>query len=303
VFADPVRAAELLQSALPRAIARAVQWDSLCRVDATFVDDDLRDQQADLLFTAQSRGRPVLLYVLLEHKSGADRRTTRQLLGYVLRIWDAWEAEHAAGALLPPVVPFVVHHGPRPWHAPRHLHELIDLADLPPELAAIQPAFAFVLDDLAASDQADLQQRRLGIQSLLVLLHLQQLRRHAATAALLLAWRHLHLRLLAQPGGQAILDRLVSYVAAVSDDERQQLTDAYRRIHATTGREFMTVADRLREEGRLEGRIETLLTMLEQRFGPVPPNITARIRTADAPTVDRWTNRVLIAPTLEELLA
>jgi hypothetical protein len=303
VFCDPLRTGEVLRSALPPPVARAIDWASLGRVDRSFVDEELRRHRSDLLFTAQCAGRPVLLYLLVEHKSRDERFTALQMTRYMLRIWEAWRAENPTATHLPPIVPFVLSHGTSPWRSPRDLRHLIDLDGLPAELAALQPQAPFVLDDLGAQSEADLHRRRLGIQSLLTLLYLQQLRRHAETAVLLLRWRHLHLRLLAEPGGQAILHRLLRYVAAVSNDDHERLRAAYDRIHTPTASQFMTVADQLRQEGRIEARIETLLIQLDQRFGPLPPTATARIRAADEPTLDRWIRRVLTAPSLDDLLA
>src|SRR5262249_34442890 len=154
-----------------------------------------------------------------------------------------------AATSLPPVLPFVLHHGPRPWRSACDVRQLIDLDGGPPELAALQPSFAFALDDLGALDEPALHTRRLTIQTLLPLLPLQQLRRHAATAALLLGWRRLHLWLQAVPGGQPLLDMLLSYVAAVSTDSTRNLQDAYAHMSKSIEERYLTTADQLIREG------------------------------------------------------
>ncbi|WP_437561392.1 DUF4351 domain-containing protein [Sorangium sp. So ce542] len=55
-------------------------------------------------------------------------------------------------------------------------------------------------------------------------------------------------------------------------------------------------------EGRLEGQRSTLLRLLRQRFGELPEPIEARIRAADAGQIDGWTDRVLTASTLDDVL-
>lgn len=136
------------------ALFRAVDWRSLRRVDASVVDRDLRQQQADLLFAARLGDREVLLHLLLEHKAEPDRWTAFQLLRYV----------SASGS---------------------------------------------------AADADALRRRRLA-------------------AALLRAWRALHPRLMRTPGGQMLLNQLVSYVAAVSEADPADLRRAYRSIHVAT---------------------------------------------------------------------
>ena len=60
-----------------------------------------------------------------------------------------------------------------------------------------------------------------------------------------------------------------------------------------------TIADQLREEGR----IELLMRQVRKRFGEIPPAVEERIRAADRDTLDRWAERILTATTIDELFA
>ena len=71
----------------------------------------------------------------------------------------------------------------------------------------------------------------------------------------------------------------------------------------------MSTADKLRalgrNEGRLEGRVEgqvqTLLRLLTRRFGPLPDSISTRVGAGTPDELDTWTDRILTAPTLDDL--
>ena len=81
--------------------------------------------------------------------------------------------------------------------------------------------------------------------------------------------------------------------------------------------EIVTVANQLREEGRLKGLVEgereglveglvkgkrdTLLKQLAVRFGAQPETVAARVRVADVAQLDRWAEGVLTAPALDAL--
>lgn len=164
-----------------------------------------------------------------------------------------------------------------------------------------------MLDDLGACESEALQRRRLAVRALLPLLHLQQLRRKVATAALLAAWRHLYLRLIAEPGGQELVGSLIFYVTAVSNDDIDDLRTAYARIGKPTEEQYMTAAEQLIQKGLLrgqqEGRIEVLLTLLQHRFGPVADGDIDRVRAGTPKDLELWTRRVLSAPTLAATLA
>lgn len=66
-----------------------------------------------------------------------------------------------------------------------------------------------------------------------------------------------------------------------------------------------------RKEGRLEGRQEgiqegeatLLLRQIQLKFGPPDSAVRQRIQTADADTLLRWSERILTATTLDEILA
>ncbi|HEU4420184.1 MAG TPA: Rpn family recombination-promoting nuclease/putative transposase [Planctomycetota bacterium] len=110
-FERLANARDLLRTALPRAIAEGIDWRSLRVIDASFVDRRLRKSQADLLFSARVSGRRVLLYVLIEHKSSDDRWTVLQLFSYMGAIWRRHQRDHPRQRRLPPILPFVLHHG------------------------------------------------------------------------------------------------------------------------------------------------------------------------------------------------
>ncbi|WP_130471784.1 Rpn family recombination-promoting nuclease/putative transposase [Candidatus Magnetaquicoccus inordinatus] len=56
-----------------------------------------------------------------------------------------------------------------------------------------------------------------------------------------------------------------------------------------------------REEGRQKGTAETLLQLLQLRFGPLPVAIRDKVATAELPALESWIARILQAQSLEEL--
>jgi predicted transposase/invertase (TIGR01784 family) len=303
VFGDPQRAGELLRSLLPKDIVAATDWSSLELVDACFVDEELRDHQADLLFRARLGAGTCWFYIVFEHKAGSVRFGVFQLLRYVIRILERCRAEDPTATHLPLVLPILVHTGNGPWTSPCTLAALLDASGAPAELLALQPAFTCKLFDLGATDEAGLRRLQLTVQTLLPLLHLLQLRRQVATAMLLVAWRSLYQQLLALPGGQQIVNRLYSYVATVSKDDRKDLRAAYASISKISEEQYMkTVAEQYIEEGLQKGLQLALCMLFEERFGPASPAVMQRIENSSPAEVEHWMRRILTARSPEELL-
>jgi len=328
-FSDPLHAAALLREILPAALARAIDWSTLTLVPGSFVDEDLRGRHADLLFSAEANGQTILIYVLLEHKSFAARFTALQVLHYVVRVGDRYLREHPEATHLPPVVPLVVHHGKRGWHAPRTVLELVALDRFPPAvqkiLSPLQPSLHFLLDDLAAVPEARLRTRRITPQGALTLLALQFVRdaRAGDPVGFAARWLPLWRELWADPAGRFGLLSLFSYLASHLEAPRERFRAAVALIHDENEIMGKTVAQQWVEEGmqeglikglaqgiekgieqgKAEGRAELLLRQIRRRFGAVEPAVETRVRAADVDTLDLWGDRILTAATLDELFA
>jgi predicted transposase YdaD len=131
-FGHPERVTAELRAVLPPHVVSEVDWTSLRREPVSVVDPELRETQSDLLFSARLRsGRPLLLYVLLEHQSSVDRwMALRMMRYYVVRQVERWRQEHPESTLLSLIVSLVMYHGPEGvWTAPRRVEDLFDLPD------------------------------------------------------------------------------------------------------------------------------------------------------------------------------
>lgn len=65
----------------------------------------------------------------------------------------------------------------------------------------------------------------------------------------------------------------------------------------------MTLAERLLQQGRLEGQRDFLLRLVRVRFGAPAPDVEARMRAADEPTVQSWAAAILTAGSIDAAIA
>ena len=313
VFADPTHAAGLLRIVVPGAVASRVDWDSLRECSGTLLDRDLAAHHVDVLFTARwCDGGGDVLFVI-DHKSGGRRFAVLQMLRYVLMVWDKVVAAEPVRQQLPLVVPVLLHHGARPWQAPRSLAELL----APAFDDTLQPDFAPLLLDLAAHGEAAIAGWDLTPLARLCLLHLQ-FARGAEPDDLeraLRRWQPLFVAA-ATTGGVEQLAVFPAYVLEVTDMPAARLSGVLAELLAPElGERVMSTADKLRAEGRrqgleegkiegkTEGRAEILLRQLQKRFGPAADGCVARLRTAPIDDLDRWALRLLDARSLDDVFA
>ena len=200
----------LLRSALPSHVSALIQWHTLARIDRSFIDPDLTECHTDHLFTVRIGHRLVLLYVLCEHKWGIDLDLPFQLLRDEVRIWEDWRREHPNGPL-PPILPYVLYHGDRPWTGPLRLQERIGFAGMPDAAAQLLrhllPDAGFLLDDLAAQSDSDLEARAMSAIARISVLAMRNLpgRPPDVVAAAIARWQQTIAAALRQRGQEGLL--------------------------------------------------------------------------------------------------
>ena len=307
VFSDPAQLAAWLADHHPR-VARHLELSSLVLAPGSFVDAQLAERHTDLLFHARlASGDDALVYVLFEHQSSVDALMPLRLLRYVVRVWDRWLVTRPTSRALPPVVPIVLYHGEAAWTA---APDVRDLVACPPEsgedLGQWLPRMSYLLHDLSALDDEELRGMALGRMAQLLL-------KHARTGDLgqrLPRWLDTFARAHGESGLRA-LELVIRYVLHVDDAPLAPAVAALLagRLGAETVGEALGYADRMHEEGLQQGLQqglrqgrEMLLKLMERRFGAVPPEAVARVRAADWDALDAWTDRLLAAPSLDQLL-
>lgn len=320
-FSQTEHAAAALRSVLPREVAARIDFRSLKLCPGSYIDEKLADSHSDLLFSATLARRSLLIYVLYEHQSTSEPLMAFRLLRYMVRIWDAHLAEHPGARRLPAILPVVLHHSETGWQGSVAFEDLLDLD--PDALAAIAehvPRFRFVLDDISAAPDEALHARPMTALGRLVLWCFRHARQPGELVKRISSWLDVVREVGRAPGGEDALEKFWRYVLLVNDSPNPE--EFLERLLAAAGpeaqEEIVSVADWLEQRGRLkgldeglregrqEGRLEanrsTLLKLLRLRFGAVPEADVARISAAGAEQLELWTERVITAASLAEVL-
>ena len=127
VFTDRENVRDFLCTSLPEPVLRLLELETLRISKETFVDEDLKTFQTDILVETRLAGcaEPALIYVLIEHKSYPDRWTMLQLLKYMVKIWENKKKEHFKK--LPVIIPMIFYHGKAPWRHPLRFFEYFNV--------------------------------------------------------------------------------------------------------------------------------------------------------------------------------
>jgi hypothetical protein len=245
----------------------------------------------------------------------SEHLTPLQVLRYMVRIWDdhlaALPAEERERARkVPVIVAVVLHHGPGGWTAASRFEDILDADEA--MLAALGehvPRLRLVIDDLAAQPDDALYELAASAFARLVLWCLKNARDSGWLLRDHRRWTELMGELLARPEGRRALEALMRYIAGVNPAARPDVIlrllprdQKAAEVEEAVMNWYQEQWARSGEEGERKGLCRALLKQLRLRFGDLPPAAVARIEAADSTQLDRWVERIVTAPTLDEVL-
>jgi predicted transposase/invertase (TIGR01784 family) len=294
----PAAANALFRERLPRELVEELTDSPPEPVETTFVDSRLKRSIADGLYRLRLRSRrPLYVYSLVEHKSAPEPRLALQLLGYMVRTWENEERQQGDGRKLPGIVPLVVYHGEKPWTVPASFRALVDLE------RSLWPKpldFEMVVSDIGAMEDERLSREPAQRAGLLGLKYATRVDRQGAQLrSVLEALREVPS--LVEPGFAYIMgtysrvDRalLLGEVRKVMPEYEPELISIAAREWKEEGRE------QGQKEGREQGRRDSLLRVLELRFGSLADGVRERVAAGSAPEIEVWLERAVRAESLD----
>jgi predicted transposase YdaD len=275
-FSDPANAAAFLRQHLGAPLASHVDWNSLSLLSGSFIDSHMKGSEADLLFSVKIGGADTLLYILWEHQRSEAPFMALRLLAYMVRIWRKQSKKQGATRKLAPILPVVLAQDKDRWKTSTQFHELFAFPEEVQQTArACTPDFAFRLLQLVDLAYEDIGGTPEGI------LTLRSLKAEPLRELLLNAvWDR---EVITGVSPEAV-ERFFRYVLNANVDKkafRAKVKELQSKSLITIA---MTLAERFREEGREEARLESykkladrhlrlVLSVLESRFGSVPEGL------------------------------
>jgi recombination-promoting nuclease RpnB len=244
LLSQPDVARDFMEIHLPPQLLALCDLSTLRLASGSFVEDDLRPYFSDVLYSLKTRsGGDGYVQVLIEHQSTPDRQMAFRLLRYAVAAMKRHlDAGHKTLPLVIPVLFYAGQRSPYPYST-RWLDGFGD-----PALAASLYGKAFPLVDVTAIPDDEIVQ-------------------HRRMAALTLLQKHIRQRDLAE-----IMDLLVAALQADKSSSQIPLlvnyiiqagetTDASAFFCELAQRmpqqevPLMTIAEQLRQEGRIEGEL------------------------------------------------
>lgn len=324
IFANAEMIRDLLVGFVDEPWVADIDFGTLERVSGSYVTDDLREREDDIIWRVNIKGQPVYVYILLEFQSSVDKFMAVRIMGYLALLYQDLIARHklTGDGNLPPVFPMVLYNGKVRWWAKREVADLID--KLPLGLANYAPQMRYFLMEINSVDENS----QFVLKNLVaVLMRLEKSQEpeamiHAmgALASWLDSPQRLRLRRafivwikrvllparlpgVTIPKAGSILEVKTMLAERVMEWTEQWKAEGMQEgLQKGLQQGIQQGVQQGMHQGRLQGQSLLLQKQLEARFGHLPDWALLRLKAAEPAELECWGLRVLTLPTLQEIL-
>ncbi len=248
VFSKKEEATAFLKGSLPEELVRNINFDSLAPLKDSYIDEELKENFSDLVFTCKYKGKKeIKIALLFEHKSKPVQYPHFQLLKYLIKLWDADLKQKRKPV---PVIPIIFYHGKERWNKKKFAEYFEGIDE---QLTSFLPSFDYHFEDLSRYTDEEIAQRYNEIKTRTALL----LMKNIFNEQLLLNKVRIIFvegkRIINEETGEQFFTATFYYLFSNIEKGYQKITKEIETITEKGGDIAMTIAMQLREEGMKEG--------------------------------------------------
>ena len=289
IFSNPLSIKTVLHLFTPK-LASKIEMSSLKLVNTEKFSEKSQKFMLDLLFSCKIDNDDVFIRLVFEHKSYIDNTLPSQLMHYNAVIWEETAKETNS---YPPIINIVFYHGKRKWRIPTTLPVLKDK-----QLEDFVQKLNYILIDLNEIQDDDL---------------IRNIYEDVCTISALLVMKHIFddleiikniLKLLYENNASCIF-LVIDYVVIVKKD-LEKMEEILKEISGGEEK-MMTLTEKWKMEGwmvgKVEGKKEALIKLIQLKFGAVPENLEKVIyECKDLEELDKILTKVALANSIEEII-
>ncbi len=298
LFSEPELMIDLLQGFVQEDWVKELDFNSLEKVSGSFVSDDLRSREDDLIWRVKFQNEWIYVYLLIEFQSTIDRFMAVRLMSYIgLLYQDLIKSKQlTTNKQLPPVFPVVLYNGDQRWTAATELKDLIVHA--PGGLEHYLPSLKYLLLDEGAYDTETLAPLKNLVAAIFRLENAQTDQEILAVITNLIEWLQAPEQTRIRRNFSVWIKRVL--LSSQEMEVKSKVTDLLE-IKTMLANRIPQWIKEGEARGEARGEAKTLIRQLTLKFGSLTEAITTRIYQAEKEELDLWVERVLTAVTLDDV--
>lgn len=288
---------------LPANIQNLVDLNTLKLSQNTYIDEELREFQSDVLYEVMLKNGTdsAYLYLLTEHQSKVDPLMPYRIWNYKVKIWDQ-HLKQTNEQTLPLIFCLVFYHGREPYDGPRNIADIIRA---PRDIVEHDLFGPFELADTHDITDEEIRQRCWSAILQFMFKHAYDREAFLLTSTITELLRKLE----GEPGSAIYANTLLKYwigTAETSVDPNTVIDAIHAGLSTSMRRELMSIGEQLVQQGVQQGmqtgmqlgEAQLLTNILIAKFHNLPPEYLKKIETADVVFLNKWAINALNAPSL-----
>ncbi len=307
VFGRPKAAAIEFRHVLPEAILAELDLDTLAVSSSAYRRPSRAPLDSDLVFSVRLHGpedpEPYSIDMMLDHQSTLDELLPWRSHVYVGELWGRHvAAQPRRPRQLPFVIPVLMVQYPA-RDTPTRLSGVLRLPDRVRGIFGVPFETEIYVDDLSGSvlDDPVADPGHLALVEITRFL-LYVYKNPDAMADPRLATLGPLFDTVLDHFGPAEIEEIMSYVANAIGEDSPIFAMIMRTLSKAVKEMYVTIADKLRTEGRILAKAEFVLGALGHRAWSIPVSLRDRVlATSDEQLLQRWFDRAFTAGSLEEV--
>jgi predicted transposase/invertase (TIGR01784 family) len=307
LFSHATMVKDLLRGFVHEAWVEELDLASLEKVSGSFISDDLRSREADLIWRVRWSDQWLYIYLLIEFQSTVDPFMAVRMLTYLGLLYQDLikHRQLTAPNQLPPVLPLVLYNGQPRWHSARNIRDLISA--MPSGLEKYRPQLEYLLLDEGALSEQELAPLHNLVAALFRLERSQTVTDIQAVLTHLMDW-------LQTPQQDSLRRDFITWLQRVILPKRlpqvqfppiQELQETRNMLAETVQQWYAEAENRGHQQGLQQGKLEgerlVFKLQLQAKFGSLSLAIEEQIQALDAETLLPCAQRLLTATTIEEV--
>jgi predicted transposase YdaD len=301
IFSHQEMMRDLLHGFVKEDWVAQLDFSTLEKVGGSYVTDDIRDREDDIIWRVRWGPEWLYIYVILEFQATVDSFMAVRIGGYVHLLYQDLIKNGTVkqSQNLPPILPIVLYNGKKPWTAATEIGDLI--APAPSGLDRFRPQMRYLLIDEVRYTDAELVPLRNLAAALFRLEKSQKPEDIRLVLRELIDWLKAPEQTSLRRAFTVWLSRVLlpRRVPGIQLPEMSDLHEVDTML-AETVQEW---TKEWKEEGRQAGREEEAVSMLSRllplKFGPMPTWASDKINNASIKEIESWSERIFEADSLD----
>ena len=316
---------QLLNTFVKQGWVEEIDEKNMMLINKSFILQDFKDKEADLVYKIRVKEQEVIFYVLFELQSSVDYQMPYRLLQYMVEIWREYLKDIEANVAeakdfkLPVIVPMVLYNGANRWTACKSYKEYLRNSDLFGEYAV---DFNYILLNVNGYPDEEL----LELSNLISLVFLIDKTKDYEEMMATLEKMIEPLRKISPEEFLMFKHWLINIATSgMTKEQKKEVEEAvedseevenmrYNLERAITN-EFEKIECKLKEakvegeakgeaKGKAKGEAKAICQYLEARFGAESQALQETVRTiTDLEVLSRITNRIFVVNHLDKVTA